>query len=231
MKKYFAPLFFLVCWCVSTAVDGPLGLIPVAGFAAALACVLLVKNKAVLFCAAGAVCIGMCVYDIGFLRFVPALALLAGRRAAMAPLPKKKEKRSGRSDAVYTACLVSLAAAAVPLIGNIRACAQGGFSFSVSRRFWLLPLLAVYFIFLCAAARRQLKRTPLFLLYVCGGVCFTVSSVGYVLDPVGVRMAGVVFPWLLFFAAASVSGDPALQAFADGIKPRLGRFLDAREEA
>ena len=215
MKKHVLSLFIIVCW-FAVELFQPLGpetgaflaVIPAVGFAAAFLILLFVKNKPVSYCLAAAVCIGVCVYDIGFLRMLPPLVLLAAHAAACVSAPRKKEKNDSRRDVVYTVLLLTGLLSLGLLIHDIYSCVRLGNAFAPERPYWLFVGIVAYFAaLLLTAYKTKNKNRLVYTVYVCGGVCALCCAAGFALTSAGTVFPRTVFPWLCFLSAAAAADD------------------------
>ncbi len=224
MKKYALILFFILCWSVTALFRSPPEIIPVVGFAAALACLLFIKNEVVSFIVAAVLCVGMSVYDIGFLHAVPALLLVPVRSMASVDVSGKKKKKSDRRDVVFTLLLLTMLFSVGLLVFDIRTYVFMKNMFTLERTYWLLLGITSFFLALILTARRSdnKKAHKLTLaVYMCGGVSALFSSVGFMFTSFYAEPDYVAFPWLCFLAVSAAADDSVISAF----RAAVGRIM------
>ncbi|MCH5198703.1 MAG: hypothetical protein J1E34_07330 [Oscillospiraceae bacterium] len=230
MKKYIFTAFLLLFWCVSAFFGEMRELILIAGFAAVLLSLLLIKKRVISLSLSAAVIIGESVFDIDFLlRLAPALILVFSHILAMGANEEKKKKTNSARDSVYSSVLFAGGISAAALIYDIIFSVRNPVSFAFSRMYWIFAGIAVYFvIFIFRFAKRAYKKSSyrVFLpVYVCAFLCFVFSAAGYLMNFVLYDLFFAFFPWLIFLAVIAASDDPLSVCSSEGFIGETTEFL------
>lgn len=230
MKKLFPLIFLFVLWAATDAFADPLRLIVVAGFAAALFCMLLLPGRRVGQAAAAVILAALCVFfPSDTVRLIPVLLLLAAQKQ-MPRLNAEKKKKKASADLLYTLVLFAVLTAAGVLIYDITYYSRNGFSLIFCPLFWALPGVLILYLFFAVFTVKYGGKTvkPFSVVYVGALLCVMCASAGAFLNLVSYGFTFVVFPWLTL-PIAGASTDPMLLAASEELMSALQRFL--RKEA